>query len=124
MGLPIKIIDLALRMAELSGLTVCDHRCDDGDIELKIIGLRPGEKLHEELLISGNPEPTAHPRIMKAHEEFLPWAKLENELNVLKEAIDVNDVPKIRALLEQLVNGYHSSRDVVDCVHLALNSKK
>ncbi len=123
MGAPIKIYDLARRMVELSGLTVCDEFCQDGDIEIKIIGLRPGEKLHEELLISGNPESTDHPLILKAHEQFLPWATLEFELHSLSEAIAVNDVTKIRNLLVKLVSGYQSTRDVVDWVHLAIDSK-
>jgi FlaA1/EpsC-like NDP-sugar epimerase len=72
MGQSVKIIDLARRMIELSGLNVKDELNPDGDIEIEITGLRPGEKLYEELLIGDNPKPTSHPRIMKAHEEFIP----------------------------------------------------
>jgi len=119
MGQPVKIIDLARRMVELSGLTVRDELHPDGDIELTVTGLRPGEKLYEELLIGDNPKPTQHPRIMKAHEQFISWANLEQKLNALSIAMSVNDVPVIRTLLKDLVSGYQPSGDVVDWVHLA-----
>lgn len=120
MGQPVKIIDLARRMVELSGLTVKDELNPQGDIELVITGLRPGEKLYEELLIGDNLKSTQHPRIMKAHEQFLSWAQLEEKLNALSIAISVNDVPVIRALLQQTVNGYQPSGGVVDWVHMAM----
>lgn len=119
MGQPVKIIDLARRMVELSGLTVRDELHPHGDIELTVTGLRPGEKLYEELLIGDNPKPTQHPRIMKAHEQFLSWPQLEQKLNALSIAMSVNDVPVIRGLLQQLVSGYQPSGDVVDWVHMA-----
>ncbi|WP_396435281.1 polysaccharide biosynthesis protein [Limnohabitans sp.] len=119
MGQPVKIIELARRMVELSGLTVRDELHPDGDIELTVTGLRPGEKLYEELLIGDNPKPTQHPRIMKAHEQFLPWPQLVSKLDALSLAMSVNDVPVIRGLLQQLVSGYQPSGEVVDWVHLA-----
>jgi FlaA1/EpsC-like NDP-sugar epimerase len=119
MGQPVKIIDLARRMVELSGLTVRDETRPDGDIEIAVTGLRPGEKLYEELLIGDNPKPTQHARIMKAHEPFLPWVQLEQQLNALSIAMNVNDVPVIRAMLQQLVSGYQPSGEVVDWVHMA-----
>lgn len=118
MGESVKIIDLARRMIELSGLTVKDEHNLDGDIEIEITGLRPGEKLYEELLIGDNPKPTSHSRIMKAHEEFLPWTELEAKLNALEMALNVNDVGLIRLMLQQLVNGYTPSDDIVDWVYL------
>jgi FlaA1/EpsC-like NDP-sugar epimerase len=120
MGQPVKIIDLARRMVELSGLTVRDELHPDGDIEITVTSLRPGEKLYEELLIGDNPKPTQHPRIMKAHEQFLPWPALEQKLNALSIAMSVNDVPVIRALLKDLVSGYQPTGEVVDWVHLAM----
>ncbi len=120
MGQPVKIIDLARRMVELSGMTVRDELHPDGDIELTVTGLRPGEKLYEELLIGDNPKPTQHPRIMKAHEQFLSWADLEQKLNALSIAMSVNDVPVIRGMLQELVSGYQPSGEVVDWVHMAL----
>ncbi len=120
MGQPVKIIDLARRMVELSGMTVRDELHPDGDIELTVTGLRPGEKLYEELLIGDNPKPTQHPRIMKAHEQFLSWADLEQKLNALSIAMNVNDVPVIRGMLQELVSGYQPSGEVVDWVHMAL----
>jgi FlaA1/EpsC-like NDP-sugar epimerase len=119
MGQPVKIIDLARRMIELSGLTVCDEIYPDGDIELKVTGLRPGEKLYEELLIGDNPKLTQHSCIMMAHENFLSWAQLESKLNALSTAMRSNDVPAIRDLLTQIVSGYQPSGEVVDWVHLA-----
>jgi FlaA1/EpsC-like NDP-sugar epimerase len=80
MGQPVKIIDLARRMIELSGLTVRDELNPDGDIEIQITGLRHGEKLYEELLIGEDSETTPHPRIMKAHEDFMPWPALQEKL--------------------------------------------
>jgi FlaA1/EpsC-like NDP-sugar epimerase len=120
MGQPVKIIDLARRMVELSGMTVRDELHPDGDIELTVTGLRPGEKLYEELLIGDNPKPTQHPRIMKAHEQFLSWPDLEQKLNALSIVMSVNDVPVIRGMLQELVSGYQPSGEVVDWVHMAL----
>jgi FlaA1/EpsC-like NDP-sugar epimerase len=119
MGEPVKIIDLARRIVELSGLTVRDEADPSGDIELVVTGLRPGEKLYEELLIGDNPKPTQHPRIMKAHEQFVAWPELQVRLKALSLAVSANDVPAIRGLLQQLVSGYQPSGEVVDWVHLA-----
>lgn len=119
MGQPVKIMDLARRMVELSGLSVIDDTNPDGDIELKVTSLRPGEKLYEELLIGDNPKPTQHPRIMKAHEHFVHWPDLLQKLTALSAAMGVNDVPVIRSMLQQLVSGYQPSGEVVDWVHLA-----
>jgi FlaA1/EpsC-like NDP-sugar epimerase len=119
MGEPVKIMDLARRMIALSGLTVRDELNPDGDIEIEITGLRPGEKLYEELLIGDNPQPTSHTRIMKAHEDFLPWAELEQKLSALQVALDINDVAVVRLILQQLVSGYMPSGDIVDWVHMA-----
>jgi len=106
MGEPVKIMDLARRMLQLSGLSVRDGACPNGDIEIAITGLRPGEKLYEELLIGDNPERTAHPRIMKAHEPFVPWAQLAEELTVLEAAAGRDDLPVIKSFLLQHVHGY------------------
>ncbi len=118
MGEPVKIMDLARRMVELSGLTVRDEQNPDGDIEIAITGLRPGEKLYEELLIGDNPRPTLHPRIMKAHEEFLPWGELETRLASLEIALNANDVGLIRRMMQQLVSGYTPDDEIVDWVFL------
>jgi len=109
MGEPVKIMDLARRMIDLSGLTVRDEKTPDGDIAIAITGLRPGEKLYEELLIGDNPAPTTHPRIMMAHEEFLAWPKLEAELDKLRLAVDAGDVDGIKSVLSRCVHGYVES---------------
>jgi FlaA1/EpsC-like NDP-sugar epimerase len=111
-------MDLARRMIELSGLTVKDEQNPDGDIEIEITGLRPGEKLYEELLIGDNPKPTSHSRIMKAHEAFIPWAELEGKLKLLELALNVNDIGVIRLMMQQLVSGYTPSDEIVDWVYL------
>jgi len=116
MGEPVKIADLARRMVELSGLIVRDEENPDGDIELHITGLRPGEKLYEELLIGDDPQPTPHPRIMRAREDFLHWPELSKRLAALEKALDDNNIPSARTMLETLVSGYTPSVDVVDLV--------
>lgn len=114
MGEPVRIADLARRMIELSGLSVRDADNPEGDIELAVTGLRPGEKLYEELLIGDNPETTEHPRIMKAREDFLYWPELSRRLKVLDAALDRNDMKAARAMLAELVSGYSSTGDVAD----------
>ncbi|WP_309680820.1 nucleoside-diphosphate sugar epimerase/dehydratase [Polaromonas sp.] len=106
MGQPVKIMDLALRMAQLSGLTLRDERNPHGDIEILVTGLRPGEKLYEELLIGDNPENTAHERIMKAREEFVAWPQLAPLLVEMRQAAIQSDEPRIKQILMQLVHGY------------------
>ena len=118
MGQPVKIMDLARRMIELSGLRVKDEQNPDGDIEIEITGLRPGEKLYEELLIGDNPDLTSHSRIMKANEEFITWSELEGKLKALEMTLNVNDVGVIRLMMEKIVTGYTPSDEIVDWVHL------
>jgi FlaA1/EpsC-like NDP-sugar epimerase len=107
MGEPLHILDLARRMVSLSGLTVRDDDHPEGDIEIVFTGLRPGEKLFEELLIGDNPLPTDHPRIMRAREEYRPWSELQHQLSSLKEAARDGNRTAITELLHQLVPGYH-----------------
>jgi len=118
MGEPVKVMDLARRMVELSGLSVRDEENPEGDIEIQVVGLRPGEKLFEELLIGDNPMATSHPRIMRAKEEFIAWDELEVKLRALEMALCVNDVGLILAMLKELVDGYSPSETIVDWVHL------
>jgi FlaA1/EpsC-like NDP-sugar epimerase len=105
-------------------MTVRNELNPEGDIEIAVTGLRPGEKLYEELLIGDNPKSTQHPRIMMALEQFLTWPQLESKLNALSIATSVNDVPMIRNLLKELVRGYQPSSKVVDWVHVALEHKE
>jgi FlaA1/EpsC-like NDP-sugar epimerase len=107
MGQSIKIIDLANKMIELSGLDVKDAKNPEGDIEIKEIGLRPGEKLYEELLIAGEPEATTHPRIFKSNEEFFSWKQLDEKLSLIKQAIESDDQNTLIELLQVLVQGYN-----------------
>ena len=117
MGQPVKIYDLAKRMIELSGLSLRDINKPDGDVEINITGLRPGEKLYEELLIGNNPLPTAHQRIMKAQEDLLPYDQLNEYLNHLEKLIIQNDVLEIREFLIKIINGFQPQSEVVDWVY-------
>ena len=112
MGEPVRILDLARRMVERSGLTVRDEAHPHGDIEIAITGLRPGEKLYEELLIGDNPTPTAHARIMKAHEDFLPWSVLAVHLESLRGATQNDDVAAIKSVLKTCVHGFVSGAPI------------
>ncbi len=114
MGEPVRIYDLAVKMVYLSGLLVKDEAHPHGDIEIEVTGLRPGEKLYEELLIGDNPQSTDHPKIMKAHEEFLSWGDLQQELEKLNLALDACDGKLIRGMLKKLVPGYQPNGDAVD----------
>lgn len=118
MGKPIKIKDLIKRIVNLSGLSLQDENNIDGDIEIEIIGLHPGEKLYEELLLGNNPQPTMHPKIKKAEEMFLPWEQLEPELKYLKELINNNNIEKVSNLMQKIVSNYKPNNKVVDRVYV------
>ena len=117
MGQPVRIYDLAQKLIELSGLTLRNEQNPDGDIEIEVVGLRPGEKLYEELLIGENPKLTIHPRVMKAQENFLPWTQLEDDLRTLEILLNVNDVGAIRMMMRTLVSGYTPSTNIVDWIY-------
>lgn len=106
MGEPVRIIDLARRMIELSGLRVREPACPEGDLAIEVCGLRPGEKLYEELLIGDNPQATAHPRIWRAQEAMLAWDALKPQLERLSAAADANDSAALRAVLAACVQGF------------------
>ncbi|CAN7432199.1 nucleoside-diphosphate sugar epimerase/dehydratase [Pseudorhodoferax sp. LjRoot39] len=106
MGRPVKIHDLALRMAKLAGLSVRTPEHPGGDIDLVFMGLRPGEKLYEELLIGDNPEATEHPRILRAHEEHLGWDALRAPLQALIDAARHGETAHMLALLRRLVPSF------------------
>lgn len=111
MGKPVKIIDLARRMVELSGLTVKDATNPDGDIEIRVIGLRPGEKLYEELLVDGAPQPTEHPKILRAEETFPSQLELADIMEELQAAIEANSADAARRQIARAVEGFpHAGR--------------
>mgnify|MGYP000196244403 CR=1 FL=1 len=118
MGESVKIADLARRMVELSGLTVKDDQNPEGEIAIEVTGLRPGEKLYEELLIGDNPERTTHERIMKAHEDYLFWPVLEARLNELKQSMQQNDHLAMRQTMQDLVSGYLPNEQIVDWIYI------
>ena len=106
MGEPIRIVDLARTMIRLAGYTEKSEDFPNGDIEILVTGLRPGEKLYEELLIGDNCGPTEHIAIMQARENFIPWEELELSLERLEAAIDQHDVARVRSMLKGLISGY------------------
>ncbi len=114
MGDPVKIIDLAARMIELSGLSLRDAENPDGDIEIEIVGLRPGEKLYEELLIGDDPQPTGHARILKARDHYLPWGELNPKLQKMFQATEVSNFGQISTLLIETVPEYVRPRNSGD----------
>ena len=118
MGESIKIKDLIYRIVKLSGLSVKDENNNEGDIEIKITGLRPGEKLYEELLLGDNPQKTQHPKIQKAQDLFIPFNQLEVDLNILKTLLDNNKVLEVKELLTKIVKSYRSNSAIVDHVYL------
>lgn len=117
MGKPVKIFDLATKMVHLSGLKVKDKSNPDGEIEIKITGLRPGEKLFEELLIGQNPQKTKHTMIMKAREDMLPWSELEKTLKDIETAITHYNQKELRLLLIKLVPGFKPQCEIQDILY-------
>jgi FlaA1/EpsC-like NDP-sugar epimerase len=117
MGDPVKVYDLACRMVEISGFKIKDNNSPEGDIAIEVVGLRPGEKLYEELLIGNNPKKTGHPRIMKAREKYLPWDELRPILQTLQVAALNGDVMMIRAIFKNLVPEYMPDEEISDWVY-------
>jgi len=109
MGNPVRIIDLARRMIELSGLEIKDENNPNGEIEITEIGSRPGEKLYEELLISGHPIVTEHPRIFKAHEECLSWPQMQEAIQRLTTIVNSYDRDELDRFLDEIVPGFQSN---------------
>lgn len=118
MGDPVKIIDLAARMIHLSGLEVKDEKHPNGDIEILYTGLRPGEKLYEELLIGDNVSGTDHPRIMRAEEQCLNWEQTRQLLDELDNACHTYKCDVVKELLINAPTGYHSTERLGDAVWL------
>jgi len=117
MGKPVKIYDLAMNMIRLSGLRIKDDKNLNGDIEIKFTGLRPGEKLYEELLICGNTDKTSHPLIMKASEDYLIWKELSIKLQELEVAATEGNEEKVREILLFLVPGYSPKGKIKDILY-------
>ena len=117
MGEPVRIVELAKRLLNLSGMELIDKDNVEGDIEIKFTGLRPGEKLFEELLIGENVSITDHKRIMKAKEEFLPFGELEEYLKDLEIAKKQNDINALKNILQKAVSGFTPEKKIVDVIY-------
>jgi FlaA1/EpsC-like NDP-sugar epimerase len=117
MGDPVTIVELARRMVMLSGLTVRDETNINGEIGISFTGLRPGEKLYEELLIGESPELTSHQKIFRANEECVPWSDLRTALDVLRKAIQDDDYDTVRKTLLETVQGYQPTNEIVDLLY-------
>ena len=118
MGQSIKIKDLIYKMIKLSGLTVKDVNNADGDIEVKVIGLRPGEKLYEELLLGDNPQKTYHEKIQKAQDPYISFKQLKTELDLLSLLLEDNKSNEVKNLLDKLIPSYKSNSQIVDHIYL------
>ena len=123
MGEPVKIYELAKRLINLSGMEVKDDLNPEGDIEIIITGLRPGEKLYEELLIGDNVSNTEYKQILRAEEDFLSKNDLDYYYDELKEAEIQNDVQYLREILQKVVSGFTPEENIVDIVHLQKHNK-
>lgn len=117
MGEPVKIVELAEKMIHLSGLSLRSERNPHGDIAIEFSGLRPGEKLYEELLIGDNVESTLHPMIMRANEDYLAWDQLKIRLVELTAALADDDYTRVRQVLREVVSGYAPEGEIVDWIH-------
>ncbi|PWB36000.1 hypothetical protein DCO48_00710 [Pseudomonas sp. SDI] len=117
MGEPVRIVELAEKMIHLSGLSTRSERNPHGDIAIEFTGLRPGEKLYEELLIGDNVVATRHPMIMSAHEDYLAWDVLKERLNELLSAVKRDDYAHVRQLLRETVSGYTPDGEIVDWIY-------
>ncbi len=117
MGEPVKIVELAEKMIHLSGFSIRSERNPHGDIAIEFTGLRPGEKLYEELLIGENVMATRHPMIMSANEDYLPWDVLKQRLDALLAAIAADDFKTVRQLLRDTVSGYTPGGEIVDWLY-------
>ncbi|BBP64041.1 hypothetical protein PHLH5_15820 [Pseudomonas sp. Cab53] len=117
MGEPVRIVELAEKMIHLSGFSVRSEKNPHGDIAIEFTGLRPGEKLYEELLIGDNVVQTSHPMIMSANEDFIPWDALKGKLAELITAVETDDYSRVRQLLRDTVSGYAPDGEIVDWIH-------
>jgi FlaA1/EpsC-like NDP-sugar epimerase len=117
MGQPVRIAELAEKLIHLSGLSVRSEKSPHGDIAVEFTGLRPGEKLYEELLIGDNVSPTEHPMIMRADEEYFTWDVLRGVLAKLLKAVEQDDYPQVRVLLREVVSGYVPEGEIVDLIY-------
>ena len=121
MGEPVQILELAKRLISLSGKEVKNEENPEGDIEIIFTGLRPGEKLFEELLIGDDVRDTQHRQIFKANEEYISWKEVEEYLIEIKEASSSSDHIKLRNIFQQTVSGFKPEKDIVDVIYLEKN---
>lgn len=114
MGESIKIKDLIYSIVNLSGLQIKDKENPNGDIEIKLIGLRPGEKLYEELLLGDNPKETEHKKIKKSQDPYIKMSELSKELEILRKYVDNYETNEAKKMLKKIINTYNSNSEIVD----------
>ena len=124
MGAPVKIKDLTERIINLSGLTIKDINNPDGDIEIKIIGLRPEEKLNEELFLGNNPQPTIHNKIKKAQDLYPSWENINSYLEKLEISVKKSHIVNIVLLMQELINDFKPSNLISDIIYKNQESNK
>src|SRR6056300_1515269 len=117
MGESVKIKDLINKMIKLSGLSIKDDKNLEGDIEIKVTGLRPGEKLYEELLIGDNPKQTIHPKIKKIQEPSISFEQFDRNINELITHLDNQDPKQVKNILDRVIRFYNSNSKLVDYIY-------
>ena len=118
MGEPVKILELAKRLIKLSGMEIKEEQNPNGDIEIIFTGLRPGEKLYEELLIGDNVSSTKHKKIYRADEDFILWKDLNEYIKLLQKAESTSDHEALRNIFNQTVSGYKPEEEIIDVIYL------
>jgi FlaA1/EpsC-like NDP-sugar epimerase len=117
MGKSIKIRDMIIKMINLSGQKIKNENSLDGDIEIKVTGLRPGEKLYEELLIGEKPEKTIHPKIQKINEPSISYDQFEKNINELTIQLENQNSKEVKKILDRVIRFYNSNSDLVDYIY-------
>lgn len=117
MGQSVKIIDLIEKMVNFSGLKIKNDDRPNGDIKIKIIGLRPGEKLYEELLIGEKPKKTRHNKIFQAQDPSIPYREIEKDMIQLERSLELGEISNVKLLLQKVISSYNSNTSIVDYQH-------
>jgi FlaA1/EpsC-like NDP-sugar epimerase len=124
MGEPVKVLDLAKKLVRLSGFELKDKENPNGEIEIIFTGLRPGEKLYEELLIGDNVSTTIHNKILRAEEGYLTKSELDRFLELIEKEEKKNNVVGLKKILEEAIPGFIPDQESVDVLYLQQRNEK